>query len=604
MGRGRQRFEANIWPGFVDAMTTLLLILMFVLSVFMIVQYTLQEKIDTQGTELTDLSQQLAGLADALGLERAKSAALTGEVAGLTGDLAAAKAEADQQLALITTLTSQVEGQRDALAERDARITSFEAQVASLIAERDSARGEADTLSAERTRLLSDREALNLALASARSEIDAQTEAARLAAARREALEALAADLRARNATEAARAEAAETGLSAAEAAKVAEAEAARLLRERLKSSEDELTAMTLALEAKRKKAEDTLTLLAAADAARQDLDARLAAAVLAQTATAEELAAARAAVEAARTAGVADLQAVRDQLAAALAARLAAEGKAGEVASEAERQAALLAAARTELATQTAAGEEAARKVALLNQQIAALRGQLGALQNLLDASAAKDADAKVQIDALGTQLNSALAQVASEQKRRAELEEAERKRAEAEAAQARAEAEAAKGETKELAAYRSEFFGRLSRLLAGREGVRVVGDRFVFSSEVLFQPASADLSDEGKAQIAGVVQILDGVRADIPQGIDWIIRVDGHTDKTPLSGGGTYADNWELSQARALAVVRYMQDVLGFPPERLAAAGFGEYRPVAAGDDPSALAANRRIELKLTER
>jgi chemotaxis protein MotB len=95
-----------------------------------------------------------------------------------------------------------------------------------------------------------------------------------------------------------------------------------------------------------------------------------------------------------------------------------------------------------------------------------------------------------------------------------------------------------------------------------------------------------------------------LDEIKAEIPSGIDWIIRVDGHTDNVPLSGQGEFRDNWELSQARALAVVRYMQDQLGFPPERLAATGFGEYRPVAEGDTPEARAQNRRIELKLTER
>ncbi len=234
---------------------------------------------------------------------------------------------------------------------------------------------------------------------------------------------------------------------------------------------------------------------------------------------------------------------------------------------------------------------------MALLNQQVAALRGQLGALQDLLDASAAKDAADKVQIEALGSQLNSALARVAAEEKRRAELEAAEKTRL-------AAEAQAARDEAKELAKYRSEFFGRLSALLAGREGVRVVGDRFVFSSEVLFQPGSADLAPEGQSQIAGVVATLREVAAAIPPQIDWIIRVDGHTDNVPLSGQGAFADNWELSQARALSVVRYMQNDLGFPPDRLAATGFGEYRPVAEGDSPDARAQNRRIELKLTER
>ena len=184
-----------------------------------------------------------------------------------------------------------------------------------------------------------------------------------------------------------------------------------------------------------------------------------------------------------------------------------------------------------------------------------------------------------------------------AAEQKRRAELEAAERQRAEA-------EAERLAAENTDLARYRSEFFGRLSEVLAGREGVRVVGDRFVFSSEVLFAPGSAELLPEGRAQIAGVVRILDQVAAQIPPEIDWIIRVDGHTDNTPLSGQGEFKDNWQLSQARALSVVRFMQDDLGFPPERMAATGFGEYRPVAPGNSPEARAQNRRIELKLTER
>ena len=234
---------------------------------------------------------------------------------------------------------------------------------------------------------------------------------------------------------------------------------------------------------------------------------------------------------------------------------------------------------------------------MAALNQQIAALRGQLGSLQAVLNASAAQDVEANVQIDALGSQLNAALARVASEETRRAALEEAERRRLEE-------EQKRLQDENLDLAKFRSDFFAQLSQVLAGREGVRVVGDRFVFSSEVLFRAGFADLAPEGQAQIAGVVDTLREVADQIPPGIDWIIRVDGHTDAIPLSGSGAFADNWELSQARALSVVRYMQNVLGFDPARMAATGFGEYRPVAEGTSPEALAANRRIELKLTER
>jgi chemotaxis protein MotB len=267
-----------------------------------------------------------------------------------------------------------------------------------------------------------------------------------------------------------------------------------------------------------------------------------------------------------------------------------AARTQAAQAAAEGGNKDAVLAAAQVALSEEQKKSVQAALKVEALNQQIAALRAQLGELQGLLDASAAKDSDANVQIQALGTQLNAALAQVAAEQKRRAELEEAERKRLEAQNA--------------DLEKFRSEFFGELSQLLAGREGVRVVGDRFVFSSEVLFTAGSADLAPEGQAQIASVVKILDEVAGKIPPQVNWIIRVDGHTDDVPLSGTGEFKDNWQLSQARALSVVRYMQNSLGFPPERLAATGFGEYQPVAAGNSAAARAQNRRIELKLTER
>ncbi len=364
---------------------------------------------------------------------------------------------------------------------------------------------------------------MQLALAKARDEVDANAEAARLMAARRAAVEALIADLRGR-------AEGAETRLSEAEAARLVDAEALEALRDRLKGADDELAAMTLALEEQRRRAEETLTLLAAAqtDAAR------------------------------------------------------AVEGQ--------DTKDAALAAAERALTEEQSKSLEAERKVALLNEQIGALRSQLAQLQSILDESASRDEAAQVQMEALGSQLNAALAQVAAEQRRRAELEAAEAARLAAENA--------------DLARYRSEFFGKLSELLEGREGVRIVGDRFLFSSEVLFQPGAAELAPEGQAQIAGVVEILNEIRGDIPPEIDWIIRVDGHTDDVPLSGTGEFSDNWELSQGRALSVVRFMQDSLGFPPDRLAATGFGEYRPVAAGSDAAARAQNRRIELKLTER
>jgi chemotaxis protein MotB len=555
--RSGARFQASIWPGFVDAMTALLLVLMFVLSIFMIVQFVLRETISGQETELGELSAQISSLADALGLERRRSQDLEGNVDRLTATLTQARSEAAAQSALIDRLTADLAAGEAAQAAMAGQISDFESQVAALLLARDAALGERDAVTAERDAVTAERDAvtaerdaaaadreaardrasaLETALAAARAEVAAGAEAARLAAARREALEALLADLRQRAEETGAEAERLAQALSDEESARLAEAEAARLLRERLEGAETELTAMTLALEQQRRQAEETLTLLAAAEAARAQLEGRV------------------------------------DEL------------------SEAERRAALLAVAEARLAEEQQASAEAQRNVALLNEQVAALRAQLGSLQDVLDDASERDRAAQVQIEALGSQLNVALAQVAAEQRRRAELEEAERRRLETEAV--------------ELERFRSDFFGRLRVLLEGREGVRVAGDRFVFSSEVLFQPGSAELAPEGRAQIASVATLLFEVAAEIPPGIDWILRVDGHTDNVPLAGGGRFRDNWELSQARALSVVRYMTNALGFPPQRLAATGFGEYRPVAEGDSFEARAQNRRIELKLTER
>lgn len=526
----RRREEPNIWAGFVDAVTTLLMVLMFVLTILTVAQSVLRDTITSQTNELSELNAQVSQLAEALGLERSRADALA-------TDLASAEAEGQKRSTLIATLTSQLNAKTGELVAAQTRIAGFETQVAALLAQSADQKGQIDSLMASVTDLeaaqkkaITEQEAMALALAKARSEVDAGAEAARLAAARRAALEALLDSLKKSAADKEAQLSAAETKLSQAEKDRLADAAAAAALQDKLKSSEAELTAMTLALEEQRRKAEETLTLLAAAEAAK-----------------AEGLS-------------------TSDQKAAALA-------QAQKILSEKEEQIA-----------------EQARNVALLNQQMVALRDQLAQLQGLLDASAAQDEASKVQIAALGSQLNQALARAAAEERRRAELEAAE--------------AERLKAENEDLARYRSEFFGELSQLLADKQGVRVVGDRFVFSSEVLFQPGAADLSPEGMDQIASVVATLTQIVPEIPDSLNWIIRVDGHTDATPLSGTGAFRDNWQLSQARALAVVRYMTDVLGFPPQRLAAAGFGEFQPVAQGDTPEALAQNRRIELKLTER
>ncbi|WP_299563613.1 peptidoglycan -binding protein [uncultured Sulfitobacter sp.] len=619
--RTGSRFQASIWPGFVDAMTGLLLVLMFVLTIFMVVQFVLTEQISGQETELDSLSTEVAALAQALGLQERDNTNLQARVGALSATLEEAQEQAEEQATLIASLRTQRAEQAEELANARNRITGFEAQVAALLTDRDTALAEVADLEERTQTLLSEREALDLALAASRDEVDAQAEAARLAAARREALEALTADLRVRNAqaqeeidTLSADVTAAQNALSAQESTRLAEAAAAEALRERLKNADTELTAMTLSLESQRRRAEETLTLLAAARAAEKDLDLKLAAALLdadelekqVETAQARdvELADVRDALRTART-RIATLEEqldttqsetaeemadLRAGLAAALAAKVAAEQEAGTTQTEAEQRAALLAQAERQLAQERETSAASQRQTELLNQQVAALRAQLGNLQGLLDQAVAVDAAREVELQSLGSQLNTALARVAAEERRRAELEAAERQRLEA--------------ETKNLEQYRSEFFGRLRNVLGTQDGVRIEGDRFVFSSEVLFPSGGAELSPEGTREIAKVADILRNVAADIPEGIEWVLRVDGHTDDVPLSGQGEFADNWELSQARALSVVRYMSNFLGIPPDRLAANGFGQYQPVDTADTEAARARNRRIELKFTEK
>ncbi|WP_424831322.1 peptidoglycan -binding protein [Ruegeria sp.] len=554
--RTGQRFQGSVWPGFVDAMTGLLMVLTFVLTIFMVVQFVLRETISGQEDELTALSDEIAALAGALGLEERENSRLQARLGALN-----------------TTLTTV----EDELAQAQTRITDFEAQVAALLADQQQAQVDIATLESQREELLTEQEALNLALAQSRQEIDAQAEAARLAAARREALEALVADLESSDAAQSAQIADLEQQLSDEEAARLAEAAAAEALRTRLENADAELTAMTLALEAQRKEAEETLTLLAAAQAARAELE---------------------------RQFGELNPEELKAQLQAALDAQIAAQAEAETQRSLAEERAALLAVARDTLASEQEISTEAQRQTALLNQQMSALRSQLGSLQALLDDYEERNEAAEIQIQTLGQDLNAALARAASEERRRRLLEEAERIRLEAEAEALAGQNQELTAQAEDLQRYRSEFFGRLRDVLGDQEGVRIEGDRFVFSSEVLFDTGSAVLSDEGQQEVAKVASILRSVAVEIPEGLNWVIRVDGHTDNVPLAGSGRYRDNWELSQGRALSVVRYMVDALGIPPNRLAANGFGEFQPVNPADTPEARAQNRRIELKLTER
>ena len=563
--RSSNRFQNAIWPGFVDAMTGLLLVLMFVLTIFMVIQFVLRQQITGQENELDVLSSEVAALAATLGLEQDRSASLS-------SDLDAANAEAALQSGRIAALIAEREAQDQVLAQAQNDITQFEAQVAGLLSERSRALDNIARLEAEQAQLLSQQDALNLALAQARSEVDEGIEAARLAAARREALEALVADLEAEGIekTEA---------ITALEAEALTDLAAAEALRERLANADTELTAMTLNLERQRLEAEQTLTLLAAARAAQAELDSLRGSLAGENETLAFELAQVRA-----RLALLEDSENLQ--------------------ATEAQLQAELLALANDQLAQEEALSAESQRQVALLNEQITELRTQVGNLQSLLNLAEEADIEAQVQIETLGSQLNTALARVVSEERQRRALEEAERIRLEAEKARLEEEAERLTAEAADLARFKSNFFGELREILEGQDRIRIEGDRFIFASEVLFEPGSATLAPAGEAEIANIADILRSIADDIPAGIDWVIRVDGHTDNIPVGSNSRFADNWELSQARALSVVRFMSEDLTIDPSRLAANGFGEFQPLNPLDSPEARAQNRRIELKLTER
>jgi chemotaxis protein MotB len=219
------------------------------------------------------------------------------------------------------------------------------------------------------------------------------------------------------------------------------------------------------------------------------------------------------------------------------------------------------------ELEQQKSVSTEAMAKVDILNQQLAQLRRQIAALNEALDASEKKTEEGDKTIKDLGQRLNAALAR-----------------------------------QVQELQRYRSDFFGRLRDLLKDRKDIRVVGDRFVFESEVLFGSGSASLTPEGLAALDPIAMAIADLGRQIPKEIDWVVQIDGHTDIRPIASA-QFPSNWELSTARASSVVKHMI-ARGVAPERLVAAGYGEYQPIESGTDDAALQKNRRIELKLTSR
>ena len=475
----RGRSTADIWPGFVDALATLLMVIIFLLMLFVVAQFYLADVLSGKDEALERLNREVAQLSDLLALEEEANKDLQAAVASLSGELQSTLSQRDR-------LSAEVRSLRDLTDTMTARLADLQ--------------DTADASEAERSRLaaaLAESEALLLA----REEDLAQRDAA---------LESTRAELDERLAALAAAQDRIRVTEEALKRTELAVADSAAELARRMK----ELEEANKTIEADAETIEIQLRKLAELE---QDIVA---------------------------------MQAYRAQLEEQLKT-LMVKTKAGEVDLARERE--ISAAAKAQMA--------------LLNSQLAELRAQIAALNQALEASEAKDKEQQAQIVDLGKRLNAALA-----------------------------------AKVQELARYRSEFFGRLRDVLGDRKDIRIVGDRFVFQSELLFASGEAALGPAGREQMAALARTLRDIAQTIPAEINWVLRVDGHTDRAPIHTP-EFPSNWELSTARATSVVRFLQSQ-GIPPERLAATGFGEYQPLEAGETPEAYRRNRRIEMKFDQR
>ncbi len=493
LGRGGARRSINIWPGFVDGLATLLLVVIFVLMVFMVAQFFLSVALTGKDEALTRLETEINELAELLALERSANTELRLNVQQLSAELQSSLASRESLASQLATVTEE----RESLAN----------QLAALADERD-----------RLASLLSDEQAERNRLAALLSEEQAERE--RLSgtiASRDEELEALRSELRQSR-----------QALTAREAELDEERAKLNAALARLQIEQEKLEQALAAIAAGKAELEDAYTSI---EADKEKIEAQLA--------------------------ELAILKSLRDELVEKLmnseSARDALEGDLEE-----ERRA---------LADQRRLSEEAQIQITLLNRQLAALRAQLAEVAQALEISEAKNKEQEVQIADLGKRLNVALA-----------------------------------SKVQELARYRSEFFGRLREILGSRQDIRIVGDRFVFQSEVLFASGSATIGEEGREQLAQLARTLREIVATIPSELEWVLRVDGHTDRAPIATAA-FPSNWELSTARAVSVVKFLI-AQGIPPDRLAATGFGEFQPLDPGGDEIAYRRNRRIEFKLTER
>ena len=633
--RSGSRFTTNIWPGFVDAMTALLLVLMFVLSIFMVIQSVFREKITGQETELSKLENEVLSLISDLNLQKQEYDNLNAKNLAINKSL-------KEQIELNERKSLEIKNTLQNLDLANIKISDFEIRVASLIARRTELISEIEQKDNRIKEEVSRLEASRLALASARNEIDEKKELARLAAAKREALELYIEDLTKnlnalsdnKNELEAKlnkgnialalaydNLEQTQTKLTSLSDLNTILQSTISDLKKNLLDEEKEKEIFIKDLNQKNtilsEKEKELITSKILINKFKEDLKSKdmklteteknLLIEKIALKNLREKLNESRAelelttlSLEEERKRAIENLKLISSSEKAMFLLEennLKLSNENNEIKSELIDLSELLEVRevslnnlRSQLLNSENQNKISLDKVKKLNQETLSLAAQLNDLKNLLTEYEIKDKETVAQVENLGSQLNSALTQVLVEQKKNAALEAERIKKLEEEA--------------NELQYYRSEFFGNLRKILGKNKGIEIVGDRFVFPSEILFDVGSDELQSKGLIELSQMAKVIRKIVIEIPKEIDWILRVDGHTDKTKFLNGGKFKDNWELSQARALSVVKYFILDENLPAKRFAATGFGEFQPIDTGESEIALARNRRIEIKLTER
>ncbi len=482
----RAERNTNIWPGFVDALATLLMVIMFLLLIFVLAQFFLGQALSGRDQALVELKSQVSELADLLSLERKDNK-----------DLRLNLSQMSEELQVSVTLRDDL---KTSVSDLRKRSKSAEDNVLAMAQESKNIRTELSTAKDSISAQLVQLSGLNHDV---------------------EALKALKAEL--------------ETEISNL-ALSLSERD------QRLSDRDQKITEISQSLNERDQRLSDQDQKITEISQSLNERDQRLSD----QDQDITELA---------QTLNERDQRiSEKDKELSSLEKTI--RGQKNRIRS-----------ANTGLLAEKELSKSARAEVALLNQQMSMLRQQLAKIQQSLEASEQKSIDQNVHITNLGKRLNAALA-----------------------------------SKVQELSRYRSEFFGRLRDMLGKRDGVRVVGDRFVFQSEVLFSKGDAKIGPAGKLQLDQLATTLLEIALEIPGEIDWILRIDGHTDSDPINTV-KFPSNWELSSARAISVVKHLTEA-GLPANRLVAAGFGLHHPLDIRNDEIAKRRNRRIELKLTQR